>query len=180
MDTKIKLLAVGFYALSLSSCMINEDQTSSNYRSYYAYDPAQMYAPGAYNDNYKMDNDNTYRPTQTVSVPDSYHVGEYHSPVSFKDRDRSWVSSQNPQSYTIEIADDAKASQVAQKLYKAPKNDRRAQVKYQRNGKAYYKGVYGSYNSAEEAQKALDALPAEIKQGAGVKNWSSVQGGLDN
>jgi septal ring-binding cell division protein DamX len=117
--------------------------------------------------------------SQGVVVPDSYHVGEYHSPVSFKDRDKGWVSSQNPQGYTIELADDQKASKVAQKLYKAPKNDRMAQVRYQKNGKPYYKGVYGTYNSPEAAQKALDQLPAELKQGAGVKSWGSVQENLE-
>ncbi len=77
------------------------------------------------------------------------------------------------------MADGEKASQVAQTLYKAPKNDRMAQIKYQRNGKDYYKGLYGSYDSPEAAQKALDALPPDIKQGAGIKNWSNVQGNLN-
>ncbi|MFI4919644.1 MAG: SPOR domain-containing protein, partial [Legionellales bacterium] len=113
--------------------------------------------------------------TQGVVVPESYHVGAYHSPVSFKDMDQSWVSRQNPQGYTIEIADDAKASEVARKLYNTPKNDRMAQVQYQRNGRVYYKGVYGTYSSSDAAQKALDALPPDIKQGAGVKTWSSIQ-----
>lgn len=166
---------VGICAANLSSCMVYDDSTP-NYQTY-AYDGSQMYPQ----DNYSVGSGNRYQYQSegTVSVPDSYHVGEFHSPVSFKDRDKQWVSSQNPQGYTIEVADGDKASQVAQKLYKAPKNDRMAQVKYQQNGKTYYKGLYGTYPDAESAQKALDALPPEIKQGAGIKNWGSVQGNVE-
>lgn len=168
-------MAVGLCAINLSSCIAYEENNSPSYETY-TYNDSQLYAQGYYStSNY---NYNYNQQHQSVAVPESYHVGEYHSPVSFKDRDRTWVNGQNPQGYTIEVADDEKAAQVAQKLYKAPKNDRMAQIKYQRNGKAYYKGLYGTYDNAQDAQNALDALPAEIKQGAGVKNWGSVQGNL--
>lgn len=54
-----------------------------------------------------------------------------------------------------------------------------AQVKYYQNGKTHYKGLYGTYDSQEAAQKALESLPPEIKQGAGIKDWGSVQGNLN-
>jgi septal ring-binding cell division protein DamX len=143
------------------------------------------YPSYTYNDNQLINynsSDAGYRHTdggQQVAVPDSYHVSEYQPPVSFKDRDRTWVSGQNPQGYTIELAEGEKASQVAQTLYKTPKNDRMAQVKSQVNGKAYYKGVYGTYPDAASAQKALDALPDEVKKSAGVKSWGTVQQNLE-
>lgn len=178
MNNKIKLMFIALSVVNLSSCMVYEESYSS-YPSYaYVYDNSQLYPQADYRSaNYRYYQDQS---SQGVTVPDSYHVGEYHSPVSFKDRDRNWVNSQNPQGYTIEVADDEKAAQVAKKLYKAPKNDRMAQVKYQRNGKAYYKGLYGTYDSPEAAQKALEALPPDIKQGAGVKNWGSVQNNLND
>ena len=149
---------------------------SPNYQTY-TYDNSQLYPQVNYG---SADAGYRYSASdQVVTVPDSYHVGEYHSPVSFKDRDKTWVSGQNPQAYTIEIAEGYKAAQVAQKLYKTPKNDRMAQVKSQTNGKAYYKGVYGSYPDAISAQKALEALPDDVKQGASVKNWGAVQQNLD-
>lgn len=182
MNNKIKSSLVGFCSLGLSSCMIMENSTSQNlnYPAYATYD-TQFYNQNNLNrvpenykyDAYKYSEDSSSK--QNVTVPDSYHVGEAHSPISFKDRDQNWVSGQNPQAFTIELADGEKASQVAQKLYKAPKNDRMAQVKYQRGGKEYYRGVYGSYNSAQEAQKALDTLPADVKNGASIKNWGSIQ-----
>lgn len=151
--------------------MVNQGYAPMSYQGY-AYNDAQMYPQMDYGySDYEYSNQ-----SQMVDVPDSYHVGEYHAPVSFKDRDKQWVNSQNPQKYTIELADDEKAAAVAKKLYQAPKSDRSAQVQYQKNGKSYYKGVYGSYDSPEAAQKALDGLPTDIKQGAGVKNWGSVQG----
>lgn len=170
MDNKIKLALMGLCVISVSSCsMVDGEYT--NYPTY-TYYPAQPYTSS----NYTMTNyDSRYTPRQDVVVPESYHVGELRSPVSFKDRDETWVNNQNPQSYTIELTEGNKASTVAQVLYKAPKNDRMAQVKYERDGKTYYKGVYGTYNSSAEAQKALNDLPPELKNSASVVNWSSVQ-----
>ena len=172
----IKAIVLGFCTVGLSSCMVYDDNLAGNYQTY-AYNDNQLYP--------KMDYSSSNAGYQyqlsegAVRVPDSYHVGEFHSPVSFKDRDKTWVTGQNPQAYTIELADGEKASQVAQKLYKTPKNDRMAQIKYQRNGKDYYKGVYGTYPDAQSAQKALEGLPEDIKKGAGVKNWGSVQNNLE-
>lgn len=179
MNNTIKFLIIGLCTINLSSCMTYDETNHYAYEAY-AYDESHFYSQ-----DYTQFNTFSYpnqepRVRPVVSVPDSYHVGEYHSPVASKDIDRTWVSGQNPQGYTIEVANGDKASQVAQKLYKAPKSDRMAQVKYHQNGKVYYKGLYGSYQSAEEAQKALDALPPEIKQGAGVKNWGAVQGSLND
>ncbi|KTD75279.1 SPOR domain-containing protein [Legionella waltersii] len=175
MNACIKVILMGICAIQLSSCVVYEEDYAGGYQLY-TYDNSQLYPQDYYTVRSYTYTDQS---SQGVVVPDSYHVGEYHSPVSFKDRDKGWVSSQNPQGYTIELADDQKASKVANKLYKAPKNDRMAQVRYQKNGKQYYKGVYGTYNSPEAAQKALEQLPDEVKQGAGVKSWGSVQENLE-
>lgn len=116
---------------------------------------------------------------KAVKVPESYHLGTYRSPVSAKTNDKSWVHAQNPQAYTVEVADDEKAASVASKLHQAPKRDRMAEIQYQRDGKSYYKGLYGTYNSPEEAQKALDALPDELKNGSQVQQWGKVQSTLN-
>jgi len=171
MNNQFKLIAIVLCSLNLTACILGEESSNTVYTNY-VYDDRQFYPQGYYQRN---EYSSSYSSGQSVEVPESYHVGAYHSPVSSKDRDRSWVEGQNPQGYTIEVADEEKAAQVANKLYKAPKADRMAQVKYQRNGKPYYKGLYGTYDNAEAAQKALDSLPAEIKQGAGVKNWGSIQ-----
>lgn len=170
----LRLLTVLLIAGSLSSCTMD---SSSDYNTYqtYNYDDVQ-YTSQPYD--YSTDSGYQYQSGRQVTVPDSYYAGASHSPRSHKDIDRNWVSNQNPQGYTIEIAEGDKAAQVAGKLFKAPKSDRRAQIKSYRNGSTYYKGVYGSYNSYEEAQKAFNALPQDIKQGAGIKNWSSVQSNM--
>jgi SPOR domain len=121
---------------------------------------------------------NMCRGENCVKVPNTYHIGPMHSPISSQDRDRGWVKSQNPQGYTIEMGDDEKASEVAHKLHSAPKSERMAEIKYQRNGKPTYKGVYGSYESREAAQKAFDNLPEHLRTGSSVKDWGSVQGGI--
>ncbi|AWN74598.1 SPOR domain-containing protein [Legionella anisa] len=170
MNKKINLALLAMCAFTMSSCT-----RESDYMSYPAYTYNDNIAPYAMNSYNMVNYDYRYQQKQEVRVPNSYYVGELHSPTSFKDRDQSWVNSQNPQGYTIELVEGDKASQVAQVLYKAPKNDRIAQVKYDRDGKTHYKGVYGTYSTAEEAQKALNALPSEIKNSASVINWSSVQ-----
>lgn len=111
-----------------------------------------------------------------VVVPDSYHVGNNHAPVAHHDRDKNWVSNQSPQSYTIEIADSEKPAEVAKQLFVAPKKEHTAEVEYYQNGSVHYKGLYGSYPNYESAKKALDALPDNLKQQAGIKSWQDVQG----
>lgn len=186
MNKSIIYITISLCSINLTSCMQLDDRSDGVYSGYTTsyYNESQLYAQGNYRnlqyryyDNYRQSQP---QQQQSVTVPETYHVGAYHSPASFKDRDRDWVASQNPRNYTIEIADGDKAAQVAQKLYKAPKTDRTGQVQYERNGKSYYKGVYGSYDSPEAAQKALDSLPPELKQSAGVKTWGSVQGNVSN
>lgn len=174
MSYKKNVIVLSFCVVNLCSCMVEDNEGYTPSYTTYTYDNSQLYPPVNVNQY-----NSTYKYSEQVTVPDSYHVGEFHSPVSFKDRDKNWVSGQNPQSYTIEIAEGEKAAEVAQKLYKAPKTDRMAQVKLNSNGKSYYKGVYGTYPDADSAQKALNALPNDIKQGASVKNWSSVQQNLE-
>ncbi|WED42094.1 SPOR domain-containing protein [Legionella cardiaca] len=167
---KVKFLTLCFSAGCLSACATYQETSYTTYSNYqpYVYENAyyQTYDGGV---DYRYSN-------REVNVPNSYHVGYDHSPASHKDVDKNWVNSQNPQGYTIEVAEGDKASQVAGKLYKVPKNNRTAQIKsYRGDGSAYYKGVYGSYNSYEEAQKAYNDLPENIKQGADIKNWSKIQ-----
>ncbi|KTD67904.1 MULTISPECIES: hypothetical protein [Legionella] len=171
MNKKINLALTVICAFAMSSC--TKDSDTISYPAFSYVDITQQ----PYNINsYNMTNyDYRYQQKREVSVPNSYHVGELHSPVSFKDRDQTWVNSQNPQAYTIELTEGDKASHVAQVLYKAPKKNRMAQVKYDQDGKTRYKGVYGTYSTSEEAQKALNSLPPELKGGASVVNWSSVQ-----
>lgn len=179
MLTKTRLIGIMMCTASLSACMPYNHNGYGNFRSY-TQDGALVYPEnGGY---YQYDENNyeppTRRPQKQVVVPETYHVGRYHSPPSHKSRDRQWVSSQNPSSYTIELADGESAAQVAGKLHKAPKNDRRAQLKYYQGNKTHYKGLYGSYPSYDAARKALDSLPADLKNRANIKTWSSVQSGV--
>ncbi len=173
MLTKTKVLSLCICTIGLSACMTSGGQNNNqNYQSY-NYDSSPLYPEGYDNTNVYMDQ--SASSSREVVVPESYHVGSYQSPTSPKDLDRAWVNKQNPQSYTIEIADDEKPARVAGALQKAPKSEHMAELKYQRDGKDYYKGLYGTYATPEAAQQALSALPDDVKQGAGVKTWGSVQ-----
>jgi septal ring-binding cell division protein DamX len=169
------IISITLCAFGLSAC--NSLYNKPSYNTQTAHSKNRDAAIQLYPDGY--DNGGAYAPDQpnakTVTVPDSYHVGELAAPASFKDRDNSWVNKQNPQGYTIEIAHGDKANDVASTLQKAPKNERAAEVKYKQDGKQLYKGVYGSYPTYEAAQQALNALPEDVKQGASVKTWGNIQ-----
>ncbi len=94
---------------------------------------------------------------------------------SHKSRDQSWANKQRANNYTIQLDSSGKASKVAKTLVNAPKNQRSAQIKYQRNGQAYYKGVYGSYKTRHDANNAYQKLPAHLKNKAGIKQWHQLQ-----
>lgn len=182
MNRYIAGLSIGICLSGLAGCKNYDDidylaynPYPDDYRMYSGYQSPESYQNPYRNYRYA---DSEYRPVEstTVQVPETYHVGSYHSPVSFKERDQAWVASQNGQGYTIQISEGSEAAAVAQALNNAPKNDRRAQVSYERGGKRYYKGVYGSFNSLQDAQKALDTLPETVRSSARIKNWSSIQG----
>ncbi|MBA2709694.1 MAG: SPOR domain-containing protein [Tatlockia sp.] len=172
MIKKAGILTTGILSISLAACTSYEANNQNVYTSYSA-EPIH-YQPIKYASVQPYETRSGYSGSITT-VPDSHYTGSYRSPTSHKDIDRSWVDNQNPNSYTIQIGESDKAYQVAGRLHKTPKTERSAEVKYDRNGQSYYKGVYGSFNSQEDAQKALNSLPPEIKQGAEIKSWSSVQ-----
>jgi septal ring-binding cell division protein DamX len=172
MLNKMKLISVGIGLAGLSACATNNSADYTYYQPYNYNAEVTNYYPTAYDSTMYTD---YYSEKKQVQVPDSYHVGISHSPTSHKNVDSEWVRSQNSQNYTIELTDGDKASQVANTLQKVPKNQRTAEIQYQRDGKTYYKGLYGTYPSYEAAQQALGALPADIKDKAGVKTWSNVQ-----
>ena len=105
----------------------------------------------------------------------SYHFSNNTSPKSHKQRDTEWINSQNPNGYTIELAEDEKPASVAKQLFKTPKQERMAQYKHQKNGKTVHTGIYGSFNDSESAEKALAKLPADVREKAKVKKFGNAQ-----
>lgn len=173
----VKPIIISMSIIFIIACTHNQETIYStspystnryNEMQYYT----QTYDLGNTNERYETER-------QQVAVPDSYHVGSSYAPARAKDRDKNWVRNQNPQSYTITIAEDEKPASVAKKLYQLPKSERSAEINFQRNGKSVYQGVYGSYRSKEDAEKALNSLPAEVKQNADIKEWSSVQSNIN-
>lgn len=159
----------------LSACSI--DGAGSNFYSYEPSrnDTSQMVYPDSYDSNNPQNQTGyNYTPpvsSETVEVPDSYHVGLGH-PTSAKDMDKNWVSNQNPNAYTIEVAKDSKPAAVAGVLQQTPKNERTAEIK---TNSGSYTGIYGTYPSYEAAKEKLDALPENIKQNASIKSWRNIQ-----
>lgn len=176
MWTIIRPAAVIFLAIYASACTYNPNGYA-NYRSY-VYEGRPLY-PESYESDIYYYKPYEYQERKQVKVPETYHVGAYRSPISHKDQDKTWVEGQNPQGYTIEIADKEKASEVAGQLQNVPKNERRAEVRYERDGKTYYRGLYGSYPNLEDAKKAMGTLPANVQEGANVKTWGSVQSSVN-
>jgi septal ring-binding cell division protein DamX len=114
--------------------------------------------------------DYTMQLTTNDRIKDQTRAIARVTPVKAKDSDQQWVSAQPTNAYTIELARDVKASRVANVLYQAPKNERMAEVA----SASGYVGVYGSYQTAEEAQRAYAALPESIRTEAKIKSWGEV------
>jgi septal ring-binding cell division protein DamX len=176
MKNKTRITSICLCVIGLSACTASKVTTDTAYQPYtYHYD-----SPNYYPETYEAST-MYYAPMEkkAVEVPDSYHVGSSYAPTPHRNVDKQWVNSQSAQSYTIEVADGEKPSQVANTLHKAPKDQRTAEVRYQREGKAYYKGLYGTYPTYEAAQQALSKLPADVKDKAGIKTWGTLQQDLN-
>ena len=163
-------------ALFLSACTIDGTDNSDSYWDFYSSSPDrnQPYPEGYDTLVYEKPIKplpNRYG-TQRVSVPESYHLGMNSTPVASKDEDKRWIDGQNPQGYTIEVAEDSKPAAVANTLQKTPKNERAAEVQSQHGS---YLGVYGSYPTREAAENKLNGLPDDIKRNAKIKNWQNIQ-----
>jgi len=168
----IRLIGLSAVTLCLSACMIDGTSNYSNISPFGVSEPSTMLYPEGYDAvGGGMPVVQKPIPSSNVVVPQSYHVGMGH-PESSKHADKNWVDTQNPQGYTIELANSDKASRVANVLYKAPKTERTAEVKAY-NGS--YKGLYGSYPTYEAAQAQLNSLPDDLKQNADIKTWSNIQ-----
>lgn len=109
--------------------------------------------------------------TRRVHVPNTYHMSEGRGPRPHKNRDLNWVQRQNPQNFTINIASDRNPATVAKALHKSPKSQRAAQIKSTQG----YTGVYGSFNTKQEAEAALQQLPKEVRRSAKITSWNQVQ-----
>jgi len=172
MSTTTKMICIYLCVMNLSACMTT-GQHDHNSHPPYDYQAAPLYPEGY--DNTLVYDSSPFDTKQEMVAPNTYPLETHPTPLASKDMDKTWVNTQNPSGYTIQISDDEKAAHVAGVLQKAPKNERMAEVKYQHDGRAYYKGLYGSFPNAEAANKALDALPNDIKQGARIETWGSVQ-----
>lgn len=172
MLNKFKTLSLVVCVSSLSGCATTTPEpTEIPQGSYNFYDDNRLYPEGYEGDSFAPPP--TYEQKEVV-VPENYFVGPSHAPTSHKDMDKEWISHQNAQNYTIELATGSSAPEVAKTLTRAPKIERTAQIKTQQG---YYKGVYGSFPSQEAAQQALNALPQDIKQSAKIQSWSAIQSG---
>lgn len=174
MPTIIKSIALLLICSALLGCFMHNPEQQKDYynSSNFTYNP--LY-PEGYETGGNFNPPQPSSPASTVVVPESYHVGIDHSPVPPKDVDKNWVATQSPEHFTIELVDADKPYEVAKILSEVPKNERTAELKYERNGKTYYKGMYGTFDSYEAAQAALNQLPEAVKQTAGIKRWDGIQ-----
>lgn len=111
---------------------------------------------------------------ETHDMPDTtttVHSKQKIQPQTANQNDLNWVRAQSSYAYTIKLAEDPQASKVAKVLHAAPKTNHVAEVP----GKRGYIGVFGSYETREEAERAVKALPASIQQNASITQWQEIQ-----
>ena len=96
------LLVVGVCCVGLSACNTMNSSRDYSYETsggyVEAYQGGNLQTMPGYAYAYSGSDYVNYREEQdqmgdrVVTVPETYHVGAYHSPVPAKDRDRNWVS----------------------------------------------------------------------------------------
>lgn len=162
----VTVLGIAGSSLLLQSCGMNSmySDRSSHWMSNYGYSYG-----------YDYDTDYRYRPKRAIHEERGYHLSQGATPTSHKHRDREWIYQQNQQHYTIEVGSGDKASSVAKKIHKSPRTGGSAQFRHKRGNQTVYTGVVGSYKSREDAEKALNSLPEEVRGTAKVRNWGRVQ-----
>ncbi len=143
------LIIVGLCAPLLQSCSLTSSEHYGGY-SGYSYSGGLGGSPHGYHYS---------RPQPITSVPKSYHMSNTGSPGKHRDRDTRWIKNQKPEHYTIQVANQGSASEVAKKLHKSPKSTRSAQYRMKKGKKTSYGGVYGTYKNRQAAEKALKKLP---------------------
>ena len=124
MSSSIKYAGIVVSICTLCACSSFNPNGYTNYQTYTEYG-TDLYPEGYENTANYTDYP---APKQSVSVPESYHVSAYHSPIKPKDVDQQWVGSQNANGYTIEVAEGEQPASVAKTLLKVPKNERKAEV----------------------------------------------------
>jgi len=138
---------------------------------------ARPFARHQYNSRYRRGARRHHRARRRgVHVPQTYHLNSGLGPEKHKYRDADWVNRQNPTSYTIELGRHNKRSEAANTIHRAPKGNRKAQIKINQGGKTVHSSVYGSYKDQASADAALKKLPADVREKAKVKQWHKIQG----
>lgn len=171
MSNSIKYAGIIAAICTLCACSSFNPNGYTNYQTYKE-NGTDLYPEGYENTSYYPDYPPSKRP---VFIPESYHVSTLHAPTKSKDVDHQWVSTQNNNGYTIEVAESTEAATVAKTLMKMPKTERQAEVKYQIGNNTFYKGIYGSYPTRSAAEAALQQLPGDVKSNAKITSWGSVQ-----
>ncbi|MCX7116068.1 MAG: hypothetical protein NTW08_09215 [Gammaproteobacteria bacterium] len=130
-----------------------------------------------------MPTDSVFQQFSDGSTPDSNWTASFDNedlktktmharvmPSSAHQHDRDWVSAQPVNAYTIQIAQHAQSTQVAKVLHDTPKTARMAEVATA-NG---YVGVFGTYQTKEDAAQAMQSLPESIRKEARVTPWQEI------
>ncbi|MDP3559839.1 MAG: SPOR domain-containing protein [Legionellaceae bacterium] len=178
MNLFIKISTVSSLALLLCACNTFLENKSTELDVFpYSFDDIDTRVPEppetqyeySYNDSIPVTSDKA-----SPRVPNTYHVGSYHGPISPKERDKNWAMQQNPTFYTIAVAESDQASVTAKELQQVPKDNRTAEISYQKQGNTRYLGLYGTFQSQAEAETALKKLPAATQEKAQIKTWRDI------
>lgn len=105
-----------------------------------------------------------------------YHGGPLPTDKLAETKDSSWVAAQNPEHYTLYLAgsyDLASLMSVAQSI---PNQSKVNYYEVNFKGKSWFTLIYGEFESAQLAKKALRKLPDDIKKWSPlVRKFSEMQ-----
>jgi len=102
-------------------------------------------------------------------------------PGSVSDDYESWLWSQDPRKFTLQLLGARQTESVQQFLRKyADLNGKAVYFHTRHDSRDWYAVVYGVYASREQAQQAIKRLPAELQSGSPwIRSFASIHAELD-
>jgi septal ring-binding cell division protein DamX len=79
-------------------------------------------------------------------------------------KDTAWIWSRDPLHYTVQLAGAESEKAINEAMQRAGLGGEMSVVRTERNGKAWYVLIYGSYADREEAKRSIERLPAELQR----------------
>ena len=107
-------------------------------------------------------------PPPQTSAPPASAAPTVHSPAATAQysaiKGRDWISRQNPQHFTLQLASSLDAAAIIRLIHKQRIEQNAAYYSTRQNGRTWYSLVYGSFTNRGSAHQAMRHLPRSLRR----------------